>query len=132
MPWLGRSLGLAPAAAMLRILQGLAVVGIGFAAGAPGVIAAYLAAYLIHGASNPIHMTLLHRQVDGTFRATVSSLNSMAGLSAGALGMIALTALAEATSLSTATYVGALVLAAAAPLYIPAWRQSRKKEPARV
>jgi MFS family permease len=131
-PWLGRSLGLAPAAALLRILQGLAVVGIGFAAGVPGVIAAYLAAYLIHGASNPIHMTLLHRQVDGTFRATVSSLNSMAGLSAAALGLIALTALAEATSLSTAAYVGALVLAAAAPLYIPAWRQSRKKEPARV
>jgi MFS family permease len=131
-PWLGRSLGLAPAAALLRILQGLAVVGIGLAAGAPGVIAAYLAAYLIHGASNPIHMTLLHRQVDGTFRATVSSLNSMAGLSAAALGLIALTALAEATSLSTAAYVGAFVLAAAAPLYIPAWRQSRKKEPARV
>ena len=131
-PWLGRRVGLAPAAMMLRVLQGIAVVGIGLAAGVPGVIVAFLTAYLFHGASNPIHMTLLHRQVDGTFRATVSSLNSMAGLSAGALGMIALTALAEATSLSTATYVGALVLAAAAPLYIPAWRQSRKKEPARV
>ena len=93
----------------------------------PGVIVAYLTAYLFHGASNPIHMTLLHRQVDGTFRATVSSLNSMAGLSAGALGLIALTALAEATSLSIATYVGALVLAAAAPLYIPAWRAVAEK-----
>jgi len=130
-PWLGRRLGLAPAAALLRILQGLAVVGIGFATGVPGVIVAYLAAYLFHGASNPVHMTLLHRQVGGEFRATVSSLNSMAGLSAAALGLIALTAIAEATSLSTASYVGALVLAAAAPLYIPAWRQSRKKEPAR-
>jgi len=131
-PWLGRHVGLAPAAASLRVLQGIAVVGIGFAAGVPGVIAAYLAAYLLHGASNPIHMTLLHRQVGGEFRATVSSLNSMAGLSAAALGLIALTALAEATSLSTAMYVGALVLAAAAPLYIPAWRQSREKEPARI
>jgi predicted MFS family arabinose efflux permease len=131
-PWLGRRLGLAPAAALLRILQGLAVVGIGFATGVPGVIVAYLAAYLFHGASNPVHMTLLHRQVGGEFRATVSSLNSMAGLSAAALGLIALTAIAEATSLSTASYVGALVLAAAAPLYIPAWRQSRKKEAARV
>jgi hypothetical protein len=131
-PWLGRRVGLAPAAASLRVLQGIAVVGIGFAAGVPGVIAAYLAAYLLHGASNPIHMTLLHRQVGGEFRATVSSLNSMAGLSAAALGLIALTALAEATSLSTAMYVGALVLAAAAPLYIPAWRQSREKEPARI
>lgn len=131
-PWLGRRLGLAPAAMLLRVLQGIAVLGIGLSAGVPGVIAAYLAAYLVHGASNPIHMTLLHRQVDGTLRATVSSLNSMAGLSAGALGLIALTAIAEATSLSTATIVGAVVLAAAAPLYIPAWRQSRKKEPARV
>jgi hypothetical protein len=51
-------------------------------------------------------------------------------LSAAALGLIALTALADATSLSTAAYVGAFVLAAAAPLYIPAWKQSRKKEPA--
>ena len=131
-PWLGRRLGLAPAAMLLRVLQGIAVVGIGYAAGVPGVIVAYLAAYLVHGASNPIHMTLLHRQVDGTFRATVSSLNSMAGLSAAALGLIALTALAEATSLSTAAYVGAVVLVAATPLYIPAWRQSRNKEPARV
>jgi predicted MFS family arabinose efflux permease len=131
-PWLGRRLGLAPAAMLLRVLQGIAVLGIGLSAGVPGVIAAYLAAYLVHGASNPIHMTLLHRQVDGTFRATVSSLNSMAGLSAGALGLITLTAIAEATSLSTATIVGAVVLAAAAPLYLPAWRQSRKKEPARV
>ena len=131
-PWLGRRLGMAPAAMLLRVLQGIAVVGIGLAAAVPGVIVAYLAAYLFHGASNPVHMTLLHRQVGGEFRATVSSLNSMAGLSAAALGLIALTALAEATSLSTASYVGALVLAAAAPLYIPAWRQSRKKEPARV
>jgi hypothetical protein len=60
----------------------------------------------------------------------VSSLNSMASLSAGALGLIALTSLAEATSLNTAIYVGAVVLAAAAPLYIPAWRQSPQREPA--
>jgi MFS family permease len=129
-PWLGRRFGLAPAAAALRVLQGLAVVGLGLAAGVPGVIAAYLFAYVIHGASNPAHFTLLHRQVDGSLRATVASLNSMAGMSAGALGLIVLTALADATSLSTAMYVGAVVLAAAAPLYLPAWRQSPKREPA--
>jgi hypothetical protein len=129
-PWLGRRVGLAPAAAMLRLLQGAAVMGLGLATGVPGVIAAYLAAYVVHGASNPAHFTLLHRQVDGSLRATVSSLNSMASLSAGALGLIALTSLAEATSLNTAIYVGAVVLAAAAPLYIPAWRQSPQREPA--
>jgi MFS family permease len=131
-PWLGRRIGLAPAAAMLRVLQGLAVVGLGLATGVPGVIAAYLIAYVVHGASNPAHLTLLHRQVDSSLRATVSSLNSMASLTAGAMGLIALTSLAEATSLDTAMYVGAVILAAAAPLYIPAWRQSRQKEPARV
>jgi hypothetical protein len=52
-------------------------------------------------------------------------------MSAGALGLIVLTALADATSLDTAMYAGAVVLAAAAPLYIPAWRQSRQKEPAK-
>ncbi|HET9202036.1 MAG TPA: MFS transporter [Acidimicrobiia bacterium] len=129
-PWLGRRIGLAPAAGMLRILQGLAVVGIGMATGVPGVIAAYLFAYLFHGASNPAHLTLLHRQVDGSLRATVSSLNSMAGLSAGALGLVVLTALADATSLSAAMYVGAVILAAAAPLYVPAWKQSPQREPA--
>jgi MFS family permease len=131
-PWLGRRMGLAPAAAMLRVLQGLAVVGLGLATGVPGVIAAYLAAYVVHGASNPAHLTLLHRQVDHSLRATVSSLNSMASLSAGALGLIALTSLAEATSLDTAMFVGAVILAAAAPLYIPAWRQSPLREPAKV
>jgi predicted MFS family arabinose efflux permease len=129
-PWLGRRFGLAPAAAAFRVLQGLAVVGLGLAADVPGVIAAYLFAYVIHGASNPAHFTLLHRQVDGSLRATVASLNSMAGMSAGALGLIVLTALADATSLSTAMYVGAVVLAAAAPLYLPAWRQSPRREPA--
>lgn len=100
------------------------------ATGVPGVIAAYLFAYLFHGASNPAHLTLLHRQVDGSLRATVSSLNSMAGLSAGALGLVVLTALADATSLSAAMYVGAVILAAAAPLYVPAWKQSPQREPA--
>ena len=43
--------------------------------------------------------------------------------------MIVLTALADATSVSTAMFVGAVVLAVAAPLYLPAWREpaSRKK-----
>jgi FtsH-binding integral membrane protein len=117
---------------MLRVLQGVAVVGLGLAGGVPGVIAAYLFAYVIHGASNPAHLALLHRQVDSSLRATVSSLNSMAGLSFGSLGLIALTALAEATSLDTAMFAGAIVLAAAAPLYLPAWRQSPHREPAEV
>jgi hypothetical protein len=55
----------------------------------------------------------------------VVSLNSWISQPASALGTIALTSLAGATSVSTAMLVGAVVLAVAAPLYWPAWRQSR-------
>lgn len=61
-------------------------------------------------------------------RATVVSLNSMVSQPAGAVGMIVLTAIADAASISTALYVGAVVLAVAAPLYWPAWRQARRKK----
>lgn len=83
-------------------------------------MAAFLATYVIHGAANPMHMTLLHRQVDGSRRTTVVSMNSMLSQAAGAIGLVVLTALAGATSTGVAMVVGGLVLAAAAPLYLPA------------
>jgi MFS family permease len=125
-PVIARRIGVAPTAALLRIVQGGTVVGMGLLAGPAGVIAAYLACYLVHGASNPLHMGLLHRQVDGPYRTSVISLNSMVAQPAGALGGVVLTAVAGATSVSTAMLVGAVVLAAAAPLYLPAWRAARR------
>jgi MFS family permease len=125
LPWLGRTLGIAPTAALMRLLQGLTVAAMGIFGGVLGILAAYLACYAIHGTSNAAHMTLLHRQATGPVRATVVSLNSMVHQPAGALGMIALTALAQTTAVSTAMYVGGVILAAAAPLYLPAWRQHR-------
>ncbi|WP_200210028.1 MFS transporter [Micromonospora coerulea] len=124
-PLLLRWLGAAPAAALLRILQGVTVVGMGVFAGPVGVLIAYLACYTVHGASNPLHMGLLHRQVDGPYRTSVLSLNSMMAQPAGALGMVVLTTLADRSSVSTAMFVGAVVLALAAPLYLPAWRAGR-------
>ena len=106
-PLLGSRLGLARWAALTRLLQAVTVVGIGLFGGVVGVVTAYLACYVVHGAANPAHMTLLHRQVDGSRRATVVSLNSMAAQPAGALGAVALTALADAASVSAAVYVGA-------------------------
>jgi len=52
-------LGVARSAALLRILQGLAIVGMGLLAGPVGLVTAYLACYVTHGASNPMHTTLL-------------------------------------------------------------------------
>ncbi|MEU5725370.1 MFS transporter [Micromonospora sp. NPDC047738] len=124
-PFLLRRLGAAPAAALMRVLQGATVVGMGLLAGPVGVLVAYLACYTVHGASNPLHMGLLHRQVDGPYRTSVISLNSMMGQPGFALGAVILTALADRSSVSLAMLVGAVVLALAAPLYLPAWRASR-------
>ena len=126
-PLLLRWPGAAPGAALLRILQGLTVVGMGLLAGPVGVLIAFLACYTVHGAANPLHYGLLHRQVDGPYRTSVISLNSMVAQPAGALGGVVLTALAAATSLSTAMLVGGAVLAVAAPLYLPAWRADRRR-----
>ncbi|MGW4296745.1 MFS transporter [Micromonospora chersina] len=125
-PLLLRRIGAAPAAALMRVLQGVTVVGMGLLAGPVGVLIAYLACYTVHGASNPLHMGLLHRQVDGPYRTSVLSLNSMMGQPAGALGAVVLTALADATSITVAMLVGAVILAVAAPLYLPAWRAGRR------
>jgi len=122
-----RRIGVARSAALLRILQGLAIVGLGVLAGPIGVVTAYLACYLTHGASNPLHMTLLHRQVDGPHRTTVLSMNSMVGQPAGAIGAIVLASIADGTSLTTAMVVGGIACAVAAPLYIPAWRAERRR-----
>jgi hypothetical protein len=46
---------------------------------------------------------------------------------AGALGGILLAALADGTSVSTAMIVGGVICAAAAPLYLPAFRQERQR-----
>jgi MFS family permease len=125
--FLSRRIGVARSAAVLRIVQGATIVLMGVLAGPVGVVTAYLACYAAHGASNPMHMTLLHREVDGPHRATVLSLNSMVAQPAGALGMIMLAALADGTSVATAMIVGGIICAAAAPLYVPAWRAERTR-----
>jgi DHA1 family tetracycline resistance protein-like MFS transporter len=73
---------------------------------------------------------MLHRAVVGpSTRATVVSANSLTAQTGGALGGIALGALADATSLTTASLAGAAVLAVAAPLYLVAGRAIPAVEP---
>jgi predicted MFS family arabinose efflux permease len=119
--------GVARSAAALRILQGLAIIAMGVLAGPIGVVTGFLACYLTHGASNPLHTALLHREVDSRHRTTILSMNSMVGQPAGAIGGIALSALADGTSLTTAMIVAGVLCAVAAPLYIPAWRRERQR-----
>ena len=126
---LSRWTGVAVAAAGLRVLQGLTIVAMGVLAGPVGLITAYLACYVTHGASNPMHATLLHRQVDSRHRTTVLSMNSMLSQPAGAIGAIVLTAIAAGTSLSTAMIVAGVACALAAPLYLPARRAELQAQP---
>ncbi|WFE28910.1 MFS transporter [Solwaraspora sp. WMMD791] len=128
-PALSRRLGAPVTAAAFRVLQGMTVVAMALLAGPVGVIAAYLACYAIHGASNPVHLGLLHRQVDGPHRTSVVSLNSMVAQPAGALGGVVLLGVAGAASVSLAMLVGAAVLAAAAPLYLVARRTRPVSDP---
>lgn len=127
-PLLLRRLGAAPSAALMLLVQAGTVVGMGLLAGPVGVLVAYLACYTVHGAANPLHAGLLHRQVEGPYRTSVLSLNSMMGQPGFALGAVLLTAIADASSVTTAMLVGAAVLAMAAPLYLPAWRAGRAAE----
>jgi ABC-type antimicrobial peptide transport system permease subunit len=115
---------------VLRVVQGATVIAMGLIAGPIGVLVAYLACYLAHGASNPMHSTLLHREVDGPRRTTLLSINSMVAQPAGAIGGIVLAGVADASSISLAMIVGGVICAVAAPLYIPAWRAERARQAA--
>ncbi len=117
-PLLTRKLGARWTGFALRIGQGLAVAGMGLLAGPAGVIGAFLICYTVHGASNPVHAGLLHRQVDGEYRTSLLSLNSMVGQPGFALGSIVLTAVAAQAGTPAAIVTGAVVLAVAAPLYL--------------
>lgn len=124
-PALVRRMGAASAGAWLRITQGASVVGIALTGGAAGVVTAYLLTLGIHGAANPVHQGMLHRAVHGpTHRATIVSANNLIAQLGAALGGIGLGALADATTLTTAILTGAAILAAAAPLYIVAGRNT--------
>ncbi len=117
-PVLVRRFGAARAGFSLRSVHGAAVVGMGLA-GAPAVlIAAYLASYWAHGATNPVHYGMVHRAAAAHERATVVSANSLAAQVGGAVSGIALGALADAAGIGTAMIVAGLVLAASGPLYL--------------
>jgi predicted MFS family arabinose efflux permease len=130
-PLLSRRIGAPRAGAALRVAQGAAVLGMGVFGGPVGVVVSYLLCYTVHGAANPVHSALLHRQVDGPYRGSLISLNSMVVQPAGALGAVILTMIATRASVTLAIVVGAAVLAVAAPLYLVA-RRAPDAAPTRV
>ena len=118
LPFTRRLLGDAGAAAAFRVLQGLVVVGMGLAAGPVGVIAAYIACYVVHGAAAPLHDILLHHAVDGEHRTAAASVNSTANQLCNAIGLVILTWVANGFTVGASFAVAGVAMAAAAPLYL--------------
>lgn len=117
-PRLVRRVGTPRAGALLRVAHGLTVGAMALAAGPVGLVVAYAATYAVHGAANPVHQSLLHREVRGPSRVTILSVNSMLGMPAAAIGGIVLGAVADSAGIPAAMALGAVVLAAATPLYL--------------
>ena len=117
-PALVSRIGPGMTAFVLRFGQGVAVVGMGLAAGPVGLIIGYLASYWTHGASGPVHYSMVHRHVDADHRTTVVSANSLASQAGGAASGIVLGVVADATSISAAMIVAGVILVGAAPLYL--------------
>ena len=122
-----RRIGVAWTALLARVLNGAFVVLMGLAAGPVGLIAAFLAAYTLHGSAGPMHSTLLHRQAGAANRATVLSINSMVAGGSASLGLLVLGPLAEYTSTATAIIVAGAFSILGAVLYVPARRQERER-----
>ncbi|MFI6504495.1 MFS transporter [Nonomuraea typhae] len=130
LPLLTRRLGQVGTAVLLRVVQGVVVVGMGLAAGPIGVIAGYLACYVLHGAAAPLHQTMLHDSIEGPHRTTASSVNSTANQLSNAIGLVVLTQVVEGFSAASAFLVAGVALAAAAPFYLSLRRVPAAGKPA--
>ena len=124
---LSRRIGVASTAVVSRVLNGAFVVVMGLATGPIGLITAFLITYTVHGAANPMHATLLHRQATPRNRATVLSMNSMVAGGTASVGALLLTSLAQHTSTALAIVVAGAFSILGALLYLPALRAERTR-----
>jgi len=108
----------AAAAALLRVVQGLALLPMAVFGGVAAVAVAFLSFYVVHGIANPAHFALLHRRIGPGHRATVLSLNSLVSKFGALPATVALGALADGAGLTAALLVTAALLAAPTPLYL--------------
>ncbi|HKJ54499.1 MAG TPA: MFS transporter [Nitriliruptoraceae bacterium] len=119
---LSRRLGPYRTGALLRLVQAGFIVAMGLVAGVAGIVAAFIATYLVHGASGPVHLNLVHRQVDADHRATALSLNSMVAFASFSVAGIGIGAIADQVSVPVAMVTCAVVAALGAVAYLAARR----------
>lgn len=120
-------IGVARAAILARILNGLGVVWMGLAAGPVGLVVAYLFSYGMHGSGGPAHSSLLHREARARNRATVLSMNSMVAFAGLTLAAPTLGVLADSTSNQLAMASAGAFSLIGALCYLPALRAERDR-----
>lgn len=121
---LSRVLGVARSAMVAHLLVAGGAVVMGLTTGPAGLVTAYLLTYGLFGSTAPVHQTLLHREAAPGNRATVLSIDSMAGFAAFGLGAPMLGLLAEVAGLQTAMVSAGVISALGAGCY----RASRRAE----
>lgn len=118
-PALARATGSWVAAAVVtRLVQGLGLLAAAVIAGPAGLLIGYLGFYLVHGAANVAHYSLMHRHVTAAHRTTMHSVNSLTSRIGLVVVAPPLGALATGSGLPAAFAVSALLLALPAPLYL--------------
>lgn len=113
----------------LRVVQAATIMAMALAMGPVGVIVGFVAAYLVHGAFNPVHMALVHDQVGSDRRATVLSLNSMVASAAYTASAVAVGAVADTWSVPVAMTACAAVCLVAVPPLMRARRLAAHQAP---
>ena len=119
-PWLTRRLGSDPRRTAFagQLLMSVAVVGLAAAGQIAIASAAFMAAYLALGLTNPVADELLHEQVTENVRTTVLSVRSMTLQGAGMVAGLTLGTLADSWGIPVAWIVTALILAVTSALYL--------------
>lgn len=117
-----RRIGVAWTAMLGRVAMCAGAVVMGLVVGPAALLTAYLLTYGMHGFGGPMHSSLLHRQATAGNRATVLSMNSMAGFAGFSLAAPLLGVLAEAVSVRAAIGTAAVVGLVGVVCYLPARR----------
>lgn len=111
-------LGRQTASVISRVLQAAVVMVFALADQLPALVLAYTAVYALHGASNPLHVALLHENATDDKRSTVASINSFSAQVAGVAGTLMLPGLAGVWSVTTSLVVAAVIIAFSAIPYM--------------
>jgi MFS family permease len=120
-------IGIARTAILARLLNGMGAVVMGLVAGPAALIAAYLLTYSLHGAGDPAHGSLLHREAQARNRATVLSMNSMVAFGAFTVLSPLIGLLAGVASNQVAMVTAGAFSVLGAWFYLPALRAERER-----